>query len=66
MQKNDASGKLVVVDGWVVCPVCRRNRRLLHVYPETRADRLPVFCRDCKSEIILHIEGDQSVERRSP
>lgn len=29
------------------------------------ADRLPVFCRYCKSEIILNIRG-QSVERQSP
>ena len=50
----------------MACPVCRRNRRLIRITPETEAKGLPVFCRDCKSEIILDIERGQSVERRSP
>ncbi len=57
---------LVAKDGWIACPVCRRNKRLLRITPETQADCLPVFCRDCKTEIILHIDRGQSVERRSP
>lgn len=59
-------GTLSIKDGWITCPVCRRNRRLLRITPDTQADCLPVFCRDCKTEIILHIERGQSVERRSP
>lgn len=51
-------------DGWVQCPICKRNRRLLRVYPDTRAEALRVYCRDCKHEVILDIDG-QSVERRS-
>lgn len=53
-------------NGWITCPVCRRNKRLLRITPDTQADCLPVFCRDCKTEIILHIDRGQSVERRSP
>lgn len=59
-------GKLTVKDGWVTCPVCKRNRRLLRVDPETEARGLPVYCRDCKREIVLNIDRGQSVERRSP
>lgn len=66
MPKQGEYGKLTVVDGWVSCPVCKRNRRLLRVEPDTVAAALPVFCRDCKTEIILNIERGQSVERRSP
>lgn len=66
MQGKESCGKLIVRDGWVTCPVCRRNRRLLRVDPDTVAAELPVFCRDCKTEIILNIERGQSVERRSP
>ena len=66
MQEQQKSGKLTVTDGWVACPVCRRNRRLIRVTQETEAKGLPVFCRDCKNEIILDIERGQSVERRSP
>lgn len=59
-------GKLTVKDGWVTCPVCKRNHRLIRIEPETVAQALPVFCRDCKNEIILDIDRGQSVERRSP
>ena len=66
LQTAPQCGKLIVKDGWVMCPVCKRNRRLLRVEPETQALDLPVYCRDCKREIILNIDRGQSVERRSP
>lgn len=66
LQGQANCGKLTVKNGWVTCPVCKRNRRLIRIEPETEAQALPVFCRDCKCEIILNIERGQSVERRSP
>lgn len=66
MQSDRKCGKLVVKDGWVTCPNCRRNRRLIRVGPETQARLLPVFCRTCHSEIILDIDRGQSVKRQSP
>lgn len=66
MQSAPKPAKLSVKDGWITCPVCRRNRRLIRITDETEAHGLPVFCRDCKTEIILDIERGQSVERRSP
>lgn len=66
MRVKSEYGTLSIKDGWIACPVCRRNRRLLRITPDTKADCLPVFCRDCKTEIILHIDRGQSVERRSP
>lgn len=66
LQRMASCARLVVTNGWVTCPVCKRNRRLLRVDPETVARRLPVYCRDCKREIILDIDRGQSVERRSP
>ena len=59
-------GKLVVKDGWITCPICRRNRRLQRVNDDTEAKNLPVYCKDCKTELILDIARGQSVERRSP
>lgn len=64
MHSNCACGIIKVVDGWVVCPVCRTNKKLLRVTQQTTARNLPVYCRCCKTEVILDIEG-QSVERRS-
>lgn len=66
MKDRADRGKLTVVDGWVTCPVCKRNRRLIRVEPDTVAKTLPVFCRDCKTEIVLDIDRGRSVERRSP
>lgn len=66
LQKSSERGKLTVKDGWVTCPICKRNHRLLRVKPDTVAKALPVFCRDCKTELILNIDRGQSVERRSP
>ena len=67
MQVKTERGKLVPVkDGWISCPNCRRNKRLLRISPDTEARRLPVFCRDGKAEVILDIARGQSVERRSP
>lgn len=66
MQKSPECGKLDVKNGWVTCPVCKRNHRLIRVGPETVAKGLPVYCRTCRSEIILDIDGGQSVKRQSP
>ncbi len=57
---------LRVRDGWIECPICHRNRKLLRITPETKARSLPVFCRSCKREIIIDIERGQSQESRSP
>lgn len=66
MQTEIQCGKLIVENGWVTCPVCKRNHRLIRVEPETVAEHLPVYCRTCRREIILNIDRGQSVKRQSP
>ena len=67
MQSPGKRGKmLTVIDGWLVCPRCRRNKRLLRINPDTTARHLEVFCRTCKSRIIVDIERGQSFESQSP
>ena len=66
MQVAEKRDKLVVKNGWLTCPVCRRNRRLMRVAYDTEAHNLRVSCTDCKTELILDIARGQSVERRSP
>lgn len=53
-------------DGFIACPRCLRNKRLQRVPPDMEAQGLPVYCRDCKSEVILDISKGQRVELRSP
>lgn len=65
MQRQPERGTITVRDGWVTCPDCGRNHRLLYVSPETVAKNLQVYCRVCKREIILDIEMGQSVKRQS-
>ena len=62
----DRPAKIVIKDGWITCPECRRNRHLLRITDETEAKNLPVYCRDCKKTSALNIARGQSVERRSP
>ena len=66
MQVAEKRDKLVVKNGWLTCPVCRRNRRLMRVAYDTEAHNLRVYCTDCKTELILDIARGQSVERQSP
>jgi hypothetical protein len=64
LQNRMKSAKLIVRNGWVICPVCR-NKRLLRIDMDTEAQGLPIYCRDCKTEIVLNITRGRSVERRS-
>lgn len=47
--------KLEIRNGWVTCPICKQNKRLLRVHPDTEARNLEVYCRYCKSRVILDI-----------
>lgn len=66
MQSERKAGKLVTKDGWLTCPECGRNHRLLRITDATEANSLPVYCRTCRREIILDIARGQSVKRQSP
>ena len=66
LQLQQKHGKLLAVkDGYLVCPTCRRNKRLLKIAPDTFAVRMTAYCRDCKTEHIVDIEQGQCFESRS-
>lgn len=56
---------LAVRDSYLVCPRCRRNKRLMKINPDTVAHHVVAYCRDCKTEIILDIDKGQCFESRS-
>lgn len=65
MQAQSNCGKMLTVrDGWLVCPTCRRNRRLQQIKPDTTAHNLIVFCKDCKTEHKVDIVEGQCFESR--
>ena len=47
---------LSVIDGYLSCPYCRANK-LQRVRPDTKAQRLQIYCRKCKHEILVDMES---------
>ena len=66
MQISARTAKLTVKDGWLTCPNCRRNKRLMRVDAETEGNRIHAWCPKCKNEVVLNIARGLSVERLSP
>lgn len=54
MQTQRESAKLVVKDGWVICPKCGAMK-LLRLPPNGKV-RAYVYCRHCKRERFLDID----------
>ena len=66
MQNAAIHGRILTVkDGYLICPNCRQNKRLMKINPETEARKVVAFCRSCKAENIVDIERGQCFESRS-
>ena len=66
MQSKTKPDTLTVTsEGFLVCPRCLRNKKLQRIPPDMEALGLPVYCRSCKSEMILDIAKGQRVKLRS-
>ena len=52
-------------DGFLVCPNCRSNKRLMKILPDTTAANVVAFCRICKAENIVDIDHGQCYLSRS-
>ena len=63
LQTPEGYGKILTVEaGYLVCPRCRMNRRLIPVEPDTVAHNLQVYCRTCKQRIKIDIVKGQCFE----
>lgn len=66
MQTAVNHGKMLTVkDGYLICPNCRQNKRLMKINPDTEAHNVVAFCRACKTENIVDIEQGQCFKSRS-
>ena len=62
MQSNMRGGKIIVRDGWVICPVCQRGK-LLKVRADTTARNLPRKCKRCGQETLVNIEAPEPASK---
>lgn len=66
MQSQQKHGKLLTVkDGYLVCPYCRRNRKVKRIDAAEYGERILVYCRECRREFRIDIDEGQSFESRS-
>ncbi len=64
MQPNQSPCKLVVKDGWVICPVCRKGK-LLKLRPDTTAQNLPCKCKRCGQESLVNIDAPEPASQET-
>lgn len=55
MQNEAKPAKLTVKNRWLLCPACGRGK-VLKLNPETRAEKLTVYCKICGTESIVNID----------
>ncbi len=60
MTKFKSSGILKIENGFLICPRCRRNKRLLRVTKGTKAEQIAVYCSTCKGEFLIDIEDGRA------
>ncbi len=64
LKEAHGCAKLIVRDGWLICPGC--HKRVLRVEPNTAAQNLIVYCRNCKRTVTVDIDRGQCFESQSP
>lgn len=62
MQSSKEYGKIETKGGWLLCPICHRQK-VLKLLPETRATQLVVYCKNCKQESIVNIDPESLSHR---
>lgn len=65
MQDLTGYGKIISSpNGWVTCPFCRRNKQLKKIFPDESADRVAIYCKDCKRYVYMTIKNGQCFDSR--
>lgn len=58
MQTASEHAKMIVKDGWVMCPVCGKGK-ILKINPDTTVHNLPRPCKRCGQISIVNIEAPE-------
>lgn len=66
LTNRDNRVKLRIENGFLICPRCRRDRKIIKVTPTTAAKNLEVMCKFCKYKFTVDIVSGQSFESQSP
>lgn len=61
MQTDPKNGKLMTVDGWLICPNCRA-KKIQPFLKSSTAHRMPVHCKKCGADSIVNIAEGFSAE----
>ena len=64
MLKGEKSGRIVVKNGWAMCPICGKGK-LLKLLPETAVIALPCKCKLCGQQSIVNIEPEPAAKAPS-
>lgn len=66
LTNKDRRVKLQIENGFLICPRCHRDRKIVKITPTTAAKNLEVMCKFCKFKFSIDIERGQSFESQSP
>lgn len=64
MQSGRQADKLIIKNGWVICPVCGKGK-ILKVNPDTSVHHLPRPCKRCGQETIVNIEAPEPASKET-
>lgn len=64
MKRTPETGKLVIKNGWVFCPICTKGKLLL-IRPDTTVRNLPRKCKLCGQETIVNIEAPEPASKET-
>lgn len=62
LQNTERPARLVIKNGWVMCPFCGRGK-ILKVNPDSYVYNLPRPCKRCGHESIVNIEAPEPASK---
>lgn len=64
MQSENQFATMIIKDGWVICPFCRK-KKILHLGHETLIRNLPWTCGRCGKTILVNIDPPEPASKET-